>query len=291
MTMNPAIPAKATEAGAEPLAESYGEPSAWSPSQLLDRSLPLIAGIIFLLAWEGAIKYYNVSKFILPPPSLIIATLFTERADLLTGLKYTATVTISAFIAAVVSGIFFGVLLTQNRRIESTFWPYAVMMQVTPVVAIAPLVIIWVGLDRVWLAMLLLAWMVAFFPMLSNTAIGMKSADHGLRNVFELYGSSRWKKFRYLQLPSALPFILAGARISSGLSVIGAVVAEFVAGSGGSRGLAFMIVESGTMLNIPRMFAALVMLSAFGLSIWYVTSAVQTLLLRRWHESELKQEN
>jgi NitT/TauT family transport system permease protein len=286
-TVNSAMPEKAADASTEP---ALG-PTRWSLSQILDRSSPLIAGIIFLLAWEGLIKVYNVSKFILPPPSLIIATLFNERADLLMGLKYTAAVTLSAFVAAVISGILFGVLLTQNRRIENTFWPYAVMMQVTPVVAIAPMVIIWVGLDRVWLAMLLLAWMVAFFPMLSNTAIGMKSADHGLRNVFELYGASRWKRFRYLQLPSALPFILAGARISSGLSVIGAVVAEFVAGSGGSRGLAFMIVESGTMLNIPRMFAALVMLSAFGLSIWYVTSAVQTLLLRRWHESELKQEN
>ena len=286
-TVNSTMPEKTAEASTEP---SF-EPSRWSLSQILDRSSPLIAGIIFLLAWEWLIKVYNISKFILPPPSAIIDTLISERADLLVGLQYTATVTISAFVAAVVSGIFFGVLLTQNRRIENTFWPYAVMMQVTPVVAIAPLVIIWVGLDRVWLAMLLLAWMVAFFPMLSNTAIGMKSADHGLRNVFELYGASRWKRFRYLQLPSALPFILAGARISSGLSVIGAVVAEFVAGRGGSRGLAFMIVESGTMLNIPRMFAALVMLSAFGLSIWYVTSAVQTLLLRRWHESELKQEN
>jgi len=291
MTMNAAVNSTLPEKAAEASVEPSLEPSRWSLSQILDRSLPVIAGIIFLLGWEGLIKVYNISKFILPPPSAIISTLINERADLFVGLKYTAAVTLSAFILAVVSGIFFGVLLTQNRRIENTFWPYAVMMQVTPVVAIAPLVIIWVGLDRVWLAMLLLAWMVAFFPMLSNTAIGMKSADHGLRNVFELYGASRWKRFRYLQLPSALPFILAGARISSGLSVIGAVVAEFVAGSGGSRGLAFMIVESGTMLNIPRMFAALVMLSAFGLAIWYVTSAVQTLLLRRWHESELKQEN
>jgi NitT/TauT family transport system permease protein len=133
--------------------------------------------------------------------------------------------------------------------------------------------------------------MVAFFPMLSNTAIGMKSADHGLRNVFALYTASRWKRLRYLQLPSALPFILAGARISAGLSVIGAVVAEFMAGSGSARGLAYAIVESGSMFNIARMFAALVLLAAFGLSIWYVTITVQRLLLRHWHESELKQEN
>ncbi len=266
-------------------------PSRKTWADVIDAFLPIAAGVGFLAAWEGIVRGYKVSKFILPPPSAIFSTMITEHVDLLIALRYTATVTIGAFVAAVVSGIIFGVLLTQNRRVERTFWPYAVTMQVTPVVAIAPLVIIWVGLDRVWLSMLILAWMVAFFPMLSNTAIGMKSADHGLRNVFELYESSRWKRFRYLQLPSALPYILAGARISSGLSVIGAVVAEFVAGSGGSRGLAFMIVESGTLLNIPRMFAALVMLSIFGMSIWYVTATVQRLLLRRWHESEVRQEN
>jgi NitT/TauT family transport system permease protein len=261
--------------------------SSWG----LQRFLPLFAGLVFLGTWEAAIRAYQVSKFILPPPSLIITTLWLQRDTLLKALVFTATISVSAFALAIISGVTLGVLLTQNRTIEKTFWPYAVAMQVTPVVAIAPLIIIWVGLDRVWLALLILAWLVAFFPMLSNTAIGMKSADHGLRNVFDLYGASRWKRFRYLQLPSALPFILAGARISSGLSVIGAVVAEFVAGSGSATGLAYTIVESGTMLNIPRMFAALMMLSLFGLTIWYVTSSLQTLLLRRWHESELKQEN
>jgi NitT/TauT family transport system permease protein len=264
-----------------------GAPRAWR----LERFLPLFAGIAFLGGWETAVRAYRVSKFILPPPSLIVTTLFEQRESLLKALRFTAAISVSAFLLAVVTGVGLGVLLTQNRHVERTFWPYAVAMQVTPVVAIAPLIIIWVGLDRVWLALLILAWIVAFFPMLSNTAVGMKSADHGLRNVFELYGASRWKRFRYLQLPSALPFILAGARISSGLSVIGAVVAEFVAGSGSATGLAYTIVESGTMLNIPRMFAALLVLSLFGLTIWYVTSTLQSLLLRHWHESEVRQEN
>ena len=267
------------------------KPERKSWTDIVDAVLPLAAGLFFLGMWEFLVYYLKVSKFILPPPSAIVKTFIAEWPTIFVALKYTAAVTIGAFVAAVVSGIFFGVLLTSHRRIERTFWPYAVTMQVTPVVALAPLVIIWVGLDRVWLSMLILAWMVAFFPMLSNTAVGMKSADHGLLNVFELYEASRWKRFRYLQLPSALPYILAGARISSGLSVIGAVVAEFVAGSGGSRGLAFMIVESGTLLNIPRMFSALLMLSIFGMSIWYITASVQRLLLHRWHESELKQEN
>ena len=253
--------------------------------------LPLLAGMMFLGGWELAVRAYKVSKFILPPPSLIATTLYLQRETLWKSLQFTAAISISAFTLAIVSGVTLGVLLTQNRTVERTFWPYAVAMQVTPVVAIAPLIIIWVGLDRVWLALLILAWIVAFFPMLSNTAIGMKSADHGLRNVFELYGASRWKRLRYLQLHSALPFILAGARISAGLSVIGAVVAEFVAGSGSATGLAYMIVESGTMLNIPRMFAALMVLSLYGLTMWHITSAIQRMLLHKWHESELKQEN
>jgi NitT/TauT family transport system permease protein len=271
-----------------------GEPSQEQPERRLvsfGGVLPPLAGAAFLLGWEGIVRYFNVSKFILPPPSMIIATLVDQRADLFGALVFTAIITLSAFFFAILSGVVLGVLLTQNWTIERTFWPYAVTMQVTPMIAIAPLIVIWVGLDRVWLAMLIMAWMVAFFPMLSNTAIGMKSADHGLRNVFALYGSSRWKRLRFLQFPSALPFILAGARISAGLSVIGAVVAEFMAGSGSAKGLAYAIVESGAMLNIPRMFAALMLLSAFGLSIWYATASVQRLLLRRWHESELIQEN
>jgi NitT/TauT family transport system permease protein len=252
---------------------------------------PLGGGIVFLLAWEAIVRGMSVSKFVLPPPSAIAVTLVQQFPALMHALAYTATITVCAFVLAVVSGVLLGVLITQNRRVERMIWPYAVALQVTPMVAIAPLVVIWVGLNRTWLALMILAWIVAFFPMLSNTVIGIKSADHGLRNVFTLYRASRWHRFRYLQLPAAMPYILAGARISSGLSVIGAVVAEFVAGSGSSTGIAWTIVESGTMLDVSRMFAALFVLSAFGLLIWFATAAVQHRLLHRWHESAVRQEN
>jgi NitT/TauT family transport system permease protein len=252
---------------------------------------PLLGGIVFLLVWEAIVRALGVSKFILPPPSAIAVTLVQQFPALMRALAYTATITVCAFVLAVVSGVALGVLLTQNRRIERMVWPYAVALQVTPMVAIAPLVVIWVGLNHTWLALMILAWIVAFFPMLSNTVIGIKSADHGLLNVFTLYRASRWHRFRYLQLPAAMPYILAGARISSGLSVIGAVVAEFVAGSGSSTGIAWTIVESGTMLDVSRMFAALFVLSAFGLLIWFATAAVQHRLLHRWHESAVRQEN
>ena len=176
------------------------EPKA-SPGRIpLSYVLPIAAGIFALAAWQAIVVYFEVPKFLVPSPLLIAQTMAQDASSLLNALVFTAVVTLSAFILAVATGIIVGVILAQNCTLEMTLWPYAVAMQVTPVVAIAPLVIIWVGLDRVWLSMLILAWMVAFFPMLSNTAIGMKSADHGLRNVFELYESLALEAF---PLPAA----------------------------------------------------------------------------------------
>jgi len=253
--------------------------------------LPVAAGIAFLTFWEWSVTAWKIPKFVLPAPSLIAMAFWSDGPSLLGSLWFTTRVTVVAFLAAVVTGMTLGVLFTLNRTIERTLWPLAVVLQVTPVVAIAPLIIIWIGLDRLWLALLILAWIVAFFPILSNTTIGLSSADHGLKNLFDLYGASGWKKFRYLQLPSALPYILGGVRVSSGLALIGAVVAEFAAGSGSATGLAWRIIESGNMLNVPRMFAALLMLSAFGIVLFYATMWLQWALLHRWHESEVKREN
>jgi NitT/TauT family transport system permease protein len=161
---------------------------------------------------------------------------------------------------------------------------------VTPIVSIAPLIIIWV--DNTYLSLLICAWIVAFFPILSNTTTGLNSADHNLRNLFELYGATRWQTLRRLRLPAAMPYFLAGLRISGGLALIGAVVAEFVAGSGGvESGLAYRILESGYRLQIPRMFAALIMISMSGIVIFLAMSLITHLALRRWHESAIKREN
>lgn len=257
----------------------------------LDRFSPAFGGIAFLLIWEGVVRLFGISPFTLPAPSQVAATFVVAFPELMRALAFTATIAIVAFLLALVAGVTLGVLLTQNRRVERMVWPYAVALQVTPMVAIAPLIVIWVGLDRAWLALLLLATIVAFFPMLSNSVVGMKSADHGLQSLFTLYRATRWQRFCYLQLPSALPYIVAGMRISAGLSVIGAVVAEFVAGSGSATGLAWVIVQSGTMLDIARMFSALFVLSMFGLTMSALMGLIQKLLLGAWHESAVKQEN
>jgi NitT/TauT family transport system permease protein len=181
------------------------------------------------------------------------------------------------------------ILFNQSRLLEYSLYPYAVILQVTPVVAIAPLLLIYLPQQA---AVLACAWIVAFFPVLANTTLGLNSVDRNLLDLFRLYGASRWQVLRRLKLPSALPYILTGLRIAGGLALIGAVVAEIAAGSAGAgSGLAYRIAESGYRLNIPRMFAALILLSIAGIVIFFALSLVSHLALRRWHESAVESES
>ena len=203
----------------------------------------------------------------------------------------TLEVTIAAFFVALVLGVTGAILFTQSRLFEISLFPYAVVLQVTPIVSIAPFILIWVGLDHTERALLILATIVAFFPILSNTTLGMKSVDHNLLNLFDLYHASRWQRLRYLQLPSAMPYLLGGMKISGGLALIGTVVAEFVAGSGSRYwiGLAhYRILEPAQYT--PHVRSAASAISA-GVTIFFGLSAVERLLLRKWHESAIGREN
>jgi NitT/TauT family transport system permease protein len=253
--------------------------------------VPVIIGIVFLGVWEFLVHWLEVPKFVLPPHSKILDALLTDYATLGASMWNTLQITIAAFFVALVFGVTGAILFTQSRLFEISLFPYAVVLQVTPIVSIAPFILIWVGLDHTERALLILATIVAFFPILSNTTLGMKSVDHNLLNLFDLYHASRWQRLRYLQLPSAMPYLLGGMKISGGLALIGTVVAEFVAGSGTGTGLAWRIIESSNRLNIPRMFAALLLLSSLGVIIFFGLSAVETLLLRKWHESAVGREN
>lgn len=251
---------------------------------------PLVIGVVALAAWEFVVRYNSIPQYILPGPLAIGETLWTEWPSLAESLMVTLRITLAALIAAVSVGVALAILFTQSKWLEMSLFPYAVVLQVTPVVAIAPLIIIWVG--DINLSLLICAWIVAFFPILSNTILGLNSADHNLINLFQLYRASRWQTLRYLRLPAALPYFLGGLKISGGLALIGAVVAEFVAGSGGSSsGLAYRILESGYQLQIPRMFAALILISLSGIAIFLVTSTIAHFALRHWHESAVKREN
>lgn len=252
------------------------------------RLLPPLVGVLFLLAWEAAVTAWDIPPFVLPPPSAVANALWNDAPLLLQSSWITLIITVQAFLLALISGVALAVLFKQSRTVEAALYPYAVILQVTPIVAIAPLVVIWVGYERVNLSLLILAWIVAFFPVLSNSTAGLAAVDPNLRDLFRLYGASRWQMLWRLQFPSALPYILAGAKISGGLALIGAVVAEFVAGSGTATGLAWRVIEAGNRLNMPRLFAALVLLSVLGILIFAALSWVQRLLLRRWHPGAME---
>jgi len=249
---------------------------------------PLLMGLFMLALWEGLVRAMAIPPYILPGPILVAKTLVSDWGTLWPALVVTLSITLQALLAAVVVGVLLALLFSLSRWIELSLFPYAIILQVTPIVAIAPLIIAWV--DDVNVSLLICAWLVAFFPILSNTVLGLRSVDRNLLDLFELYGSSRWRTLIDLRLPAALPYFLGGLRISGGLALIGAVVAEFVAGSGGREsGLAYRILESGYQLKIPRMFAALVLISAAGIAIYLLLSLVSHLLLRRWHESALNE--
>jgi NitT/TauT family transport system permease protein len=249
--------------------------------------LPPLIGLLILLGWEWAVAAFQVPAFVLPPPSAILAALWQDGPLLFSSAWLTVTVTLQAFLLALVTGVGLALLFSQSRLAALALYPYAVILQVTPIVAIAPLVVIWVGYERINLALLILAWIVAFFPILSNATLGLSAVDPNLRDLFRLCGASRWQMLWRLQVPSALPYLLAGMKISGGLALIGSVVAEFVAGSGTASGLAWRIIESGNRLNMPRLFAALFLLSGLGILIFAMLSLLQKRLLGRWHESEL----
>jgi NitT/TauT family transport system permease protein len=254
--------------------------------RVLSLMAPVAVGLLFLAGWEAVVRIEAIPPYILPGPLLVAHTLWTDGPSLFGSLLFTLRITAAALAAAALVGGALAILFARSRLLEISLFPYAIILQVTPIVAIAPLIIIYV--QNTFLALLLCAWIVAFFPIVSNTTLGLNSADRNLIEMFRLYGATGWQSLWHLRMPAALPYFLAGLRISGGLALIGAVVAEFVAGTGGTEtGLAFRILEAGYRLQIPRLFAALVLLSVTGIAIYWALSLLSWLLLRHWHESAL----
>ncbi len=273
----------AEEVPAPPPQASFGE-------RALRIVVPVAMLVLVVVAWQAYVTIAEVPHYILPSPLRIAEALVTDWDILGRALLITLRTTFLALILALAGGVLLAIILVQSRWIELTFFPYAVILQVTPIIAIAPLILIYT--ETTQQALLICAFLVAFFPVLANTTQGLKSTDHNLLNLFELYGASRWQTLAYLKIPNALPFFLAGLKIAGGLALIAAVVAEFAAGTaGGNAGLAFRLLESQFRLNIPRLFAALVLLSLTGVLIYAATSLISHLLLRKWHESAVRREN
>jgi NitT/TauT family transport system permease protein len=247
--------------------------------------LPVVVLAAGTVAWELVVRINHIPPYVLPGPFAVMRTLVIDWSILWDALLTTLLTTLEGFIAAAVGGVALALVFNQSKWLEYSLFPYAVILQVTPVIAIAPLLLIYLPQQT---AVIVCAWIVGFFPVLSNTTLGLNSVDRNLAGLFQLYGASRLQTLSLLKLPAALPYILGGLRIAGGLSLIGAVVAEIAAGSAGAgSGLAYRIAESGYRLNIPRMFAALLLLSCAGIVIYTLLALTSHLLLRRWHESAL----
>jgi NitT/TauT family transport system permease protein len=250
---------------------------------------PVAVLLLSIAIWSLIVRVNHIQPYVLPGPEMVLQTLIDDWRVLSSSLLTTLWTTLEGFLAAAIGGTVLALLFNLSKWIEYSFFPFAVILQVTPVIAIAPLLLIYLPQQT---AVVVCAWIVAFFPVLSNTTLGLNSVDRNLAGLFQLYGASRLQTLRYLKLPAALPFILGGLRIAGGLSLIGAVVAEIAAGSAGAgSGLAYRIAESGYRLNIPRMFAALLLLSVAGIVIYGLLALASHLILRRWHESALGKES
>lgn len=250
--------------------------------RLADILAPLVLIIALLGAWEAACRILDVPAYFLPTPTAVAASLWADAPTLLASAYNTLAMALAALILASLSALALALLVALSPILERAIKPLAVVLQVTPVVAIAPLVVIWAGIDNPERAIIALAALVAFFPIFSGAITGLKSADPDLERLFDLYGAGRVKRLARLRLPSAVPFLLEGHKVAAGLALIGAVVAEFVAGSGGAQGLAWRILEAGNRLQTARMFAALVVLGLMGALLYAGLARLERSGLRWW---------
>ena len=269
--------------------ERRDRPVKRTNAALLRWAAPIAVGVLAVVLWHALVKALDVPKYIVPSPGLVVETLIADRGLLFGSLLITLKITFGAFFMAVLVGTVLAFLFVQSRWIEVSLFPYAVLLQVTPIVAIAPLIIIWV--KNTTAALIVCATIVALFPIISNTTLGLRSVNPGLADLFRMNKASRLQTLARLRIPSAAPYFFGGLRISSGLALIGAVVAEFVAGTGGTgAGLAYQILQAGFSINIPRLFAALLLITVTGVLLFTLMVLLSKLALGNWHESEVVQE-
>jgi NitT/TauT family transport system permease protein len=280
-----AAPATPVSAGSPAVARPSAGPRV-DPRRIV---YPIVVALLLLAAWQGAVTAFSIPVYLVPSPAAVGRTLVADRALLSGALLVTLKITLLAFVAAAVLGAAIAFVFVQSRTIEAALFPYAVLLQVTPIVAIAPLIIIWVKDPTA--SLVICATLVALFPIISNTTLGLRSVSPALLAYFRLNRATRWQTLVRLRIPSALPYFFGGLRISSGLALIGAVVAEFVAGTGGTgTGLAYQILQSGYQLNIPRLFAALGLITLTGVALFAAMAALSRWALGGWHESEVSPE-
>jgi NitT/TauT family transport system permease protein len=239
--------------------------------------------------WQGICKSLEIPKYLFPAPTDIVQAWIDNFDNLLGALFSTFVSAIVGFGLSIVIGMSFALLMSQSRIIERSLFPYAVLLQTIPIVAIAPLIVIWFGPGMP--AVVCIAFLISLFPIITNTTAGLTSTDHNLVAMFELYNATWFQRMTKLRFPAALPYIMTGLRISSGLAVIGAIVGEFIAGIGGMHGgIGYVITFAASRVQMPYLFAAAFASSLLGIIIFIMVSIVSARFLRHWHESAIRRE-
>ena len=280
--------AGAEEAGL-PTAVASGPRAAGMRRRVRSAVPPLIAFVVLIAVWQGAVTAAAIPKYLLPAPTDVVVAAVARAGDLWSAITTTFLAALVGLGISIVVGVTFSLAMAQSKVLERSFYPYAVILQTIPIVAIAPLIVIWLGAGTP--AVITVSFLISLFPMISNTTAGLNSTDHNLVNMFELYNANWWQRIVKLKLPFALPYIMTGLRISSGLAIIGAIVGEFVGGIGGQRGgLGYVLTAAAIRLDMPYLFAAAVASAMLGIVIFLVVSFVQDLTLRHWHESAVARE-
>jgi NitT/TauT family transport system permease protein len=268
-------------------AEAVPDKRLLPPLRLLG---PVGMFLLFLLAWKAATTLFQIKPFILPSPEAVIQAFVVEGPYLLRQLGHTVQMAVSGFVLAAVIGVSVAILFSQSRLLEYSLYPYAILLQTTPIIAIAPLIVIWAGIGDT--AVIVISFIIALFPIIANTTLGLTSVDNSMLNLFRMNNASRWQELLWLRLPFAVPYMFSGFRISTGLAVIGAIVGEFLVGTGGfGGGMGYTLIIAASQLKTAMLFAAVMLCALLGICNFLIVSTVGNLLLRNWHESAVQHEN
>jgi NitT/TauT family transport system permease protein len=251
---------------------------------------PVGAFVGFLVLWKLAVTLFEIKPFILPPPEAVIWAFRDEGLYLLRQLAHTAQMAVMGYALAIAVGVSVAILFSQSKLLEVSLYPYAVLLQTTPIIAIAPLIVIWAGIgDK---SIITISFIISLFPIIANTTLGLTSVDNNLLNLFRLNNANRWQELVWLRIPYALPSMFTGLRISSGLSVIGAIVGEFLVGTGGTEGgMGYTLIIVAGQLKTALLFASVLLCALLGITFFFAVSFVGNRLLRNWHESAVTHEN
>ncbi|AYA76765.1 ABC transporter permease [Bacillus sp. Y1] len=250
---------------------------------------PVIALVIFLSLWQSIPVVFDIKPFILPKPTDVLQAAIDDWHLLWPAIQITVTESIIGFVISAIVGVGISILLASSRILEVSLYPYAVILQTIPVVAIAPIIVIWFGSG--FNSIVIISFLIGFFPVVSNTLMGLNSVDKNMGDLFTLYNASKWQTMWKLRIPAAMPYMMSGLKISCTLAIVGAITGEFIAGIGGGRGgLGYAITVAAVQLKTPYLFACAITGAIFGIGFYLLVSSVSRFILKSWHESAMKVE-